>query len=160
MAAALLRLEVQGPEALSLRSLAADLGVTPMSLYSHVAGIDDILDALATDLLADMPATSGQNGPGLEAHLSWYCERILRQPGLSRAIILRQGQLPRPHADWTARLRQLLAREALPEAWADILVDHLHGFAIPHVSARSASGPLLEAYCASVAIILAAARRR
>ena len=37
---------------LSMRSLASDLGVTPMALYRHVSGKDDLLDEVVDRLLA------------------------------------------------------------------------------------------------------------
>jgi AcrR family transcriptional regulator len=41
-----------GYEQLTIRSLAADLGVAPMSLYRHVRDKDDLLDAVVDRLLA------------------------------------------------------------------------------------------------------------
>lgn len=41
-----------GYEELSIRSLAADMGVSPMSLYHHVRDKDDLLDEVADRLLA------------------------------------------------------------------------------------------------------------
>jgi AcrR family transcriptional regulator len=49
--AALAIADRDGVQALSMRRLAADLGVTPMALYNHVAGRDDLLDGVA-DLVA------------------------------------------------------------------------------------------------------------
>jgi TetR/AcrR family tetracycline transcriptional repressor len=49
--AALAIADVDGVDALSMRRLAAELGVTPMALYNHVANRDDLLDGLA-DLVA------------------------------------------------------------------------------------------------------------
>jgi TetR/AcrR family tetracycline transcriptional repressor len=42
----------EGDDSLSIRRLAADLGVAPMSLYRHVSGKDDLLEALVDRLLA------------------------------------------------------------------------------------------------------------
>jgi AcrR family transcriptional regulator len=42
--------EDDGLEAVTLRNLAARVGVTPMALYRHVAGKDDLLDGM-TDLV-------------------------------------------------------------------------------------------------------------
>ena len=43
-----------GYEQLTIRSLAANLGVAPMSLYRHVRDKDDILDAVVDRLLAEV----------------------------------------------------------------------------------------------------------
>ena len=46
--------EEGGPEALSMRKLAAELGVAPTAIYWHVGGRDELVDALLDDLLHDL----------------------------------------------------------------------------------------------------------
>ncbi len=43
-----------GGEDISIRSLAADLGVSPMALYRHIRDKDDLLDEVTDILLADV----------------------------------------------------------------------------------------------------------
>ena len=50
--AALRRLDSDGPDAVTIRALARDLGVSPMTLYGHVADKDELLLALV-DRLAE-----------------------------------------------------------------------------------------------------------
>ena len=51
-----------GLEALSMRRLAAELGVEAMSLYYHVKGKDDILDGIVELALSEVePASGGRN---------------------------------------------------------------------------------------------------
>ena len=47
-AAAAVIVDADGPAALTLARLAADLGVAPPSLYKHVAGLDDLVIRVAT----------------------------------------------------------------------------------------------------------------
>jgi AcrR family transcriptional regulator len=47
--------ETQGLDAVSMRKVAARLGVTPMALYHHVRDKDDLLDGLVERLLAELP---------------------------------------------------------------------------------------------------------
>ena len=47
--------EQRGLAAVSMRSVAARLGVTPMALYHHVRDKDDLLDGLVERLLAELP---------------------------------------------------------------------------------------------------------
>jgi AcrR family transcriptional regulator len=54
VAGALALVELHGVEALSMRKLAAELGVEAMSLYNHVANKDDVLDAIAEVVFADI----------------------------------------------------------------------------------------------------------
>ena len=43
-----------GLQAVSIRRVAAQLGVRPMSLYSHIASKDDLLDLMANDVIAEV----------------------------------------------------------------------------------------------------------
>jgi TetR/AcrR family transcriptional regulator, tetracycline repressor protein len=52
VAAAMRTVAASGYEALTIRALAAELGVSPMSLYHHVRGKDDLLDEIVDRLLA------------------------------------------------------------------------------------------------------------
>ena len=47
--------EERGLAAVSMRSVAARLGVTPMALYRHVRDKQDLLDGLVERLLAELP---------------------------------------------------------------------------------------------------------
>jgi AcrR family transcriptional regulator len=47
--------EERGLDAVSMRGVAARLGVTPMALYHHVRDKDDLLDGLVERLLAELP---------------------------------------------------------------------------------------------------------
>lgn len=51
--AALKLLEAEGMGALSIRTVAAQLGVSPMALYRHVASKDDLLDEVVDLLFAE-----------------------------------------------------------------------------------------------------------
>ena len=55
LAAALKILDAEGLAALSMRRLAAELGVEAMSLYNHVADRRDLLDGLTNLVLAQIP---------------------------------------------------------------------------------------------------------
>lgn len=48
----------EGIEALTMRNLAAELGVEAMSLYNHVANKDEILDGIVECVLAEIPLPS------------------------------------------------------------------------------------------------------
>ncbi len=53
--AAIALADAGGLAAVSMRQLAADLGVATMSLYRHVRGRDDLVLAMADTVLADLP---------------------------------------------------------------------------------------------------------
>lgn len=136
MSAAAGRLDDTAKGAFSLRLLATDLGVTPMALYGHVDGVEGILNALAERWFVDVPDGGTQDTAGeLEVLLLWYCDRVLRHPGLTSELVSRHGALPAPHQVWTDRIVGLVETMGLAADWSDILVDHLHGFALSQAAA-------------------------
>jgi len=86
-----------GLDAVSVRRVAARLGVTPMALYRHVAGKDDLLDGMA-DLLYEELGVPAQGGDWWEelAELARSTRRILlRHP---EAAPLFSRPLSGPHS--------------------------------------------------------------
>lgn len=139
--AALDRLKRQPGATLSLRALATDLNVTPMALYNHIEGIDDVLRATAKRAFGApprLPALAPMEA--IEALLAWYCRRVLAHPGLTTALIVRSGALPRPHAALTEQIRRQVGAAGLQADWTDMLIDHLHGYAL----SIAAGGPVQE----------------
>src|SRR5262249_4174567 len=59
---ALTVMDVEGPDAVTIRRIAQDLGVTPMALYWHVANKDELLLAMG-DALLDGIAVTVTTGP-------------------------------------------------------------------------------------------------
>jgi TetR/AcrR family transcriptional regulator, tetracycline repressor protein len=52
-----------GLDALTIRKLATELGVTPMALYWHFRGKDELLDGLTERLWSEMDVTVDRNAP-------------------------------------------------------------------------------------------------
>lgn len=74
-----------GFERMTIRSLSADLGVAPMTLYRHVAGKDDILDEVADRLLAPvwrprLPKADWQRW--IAAACDRFRDLLVRQPAV------------------------------------------------------------------------------
>lgn len=55
VAAARALIESGGVDALSMRKLAADVGVAPTAIYWHVGSRDDLLNAVLDSMIADLP---------------------------------------------------------------------------------------------------------
>jgi TetR/AcrR family tetracycline transcriptional repressor len=53
-------IETGGTEALSMRKLAAELGVAPTAIYWHVGGRAELLDAVLGAMIADLPPIVAQ----------------------------------------------------------------------------------------------------
>ncbi|HEX8025044.1 MAG TPA: TetR family transcriptional regulator [Candidatus Limnocylindrales bacterium] len=58
--------DAEGLDAVSLRRLAADFGVTPMALYRHVRDKQDLVNAMTEVILDDLDLTAG-----IEPGMAW-----------------------------------------------------------------------------------------
>jgi TetR/AcrR family transcriptional regulator, tetracycline repressor protein len=75
-------LREQGLDGVSMRSVSARLGVSPVPLYSRIGNKDALLDAVADRLLADLAPPSGPQEEWTEYAARWTVELRRR---LSRA---------------------------------------------------------------------------
>lgn len=87
--AAVAVVDAEGLQALTMRRLAADLGVEAMSLYYHLPGKESLLDGVADAVLAELEAAVN----GLAPVSDW--RTALRQRFLAaRAVMLRHPWAP------------------------------------------------------------------
>jgi AcrR family transcriptional regulator len=80
--AALELIEEAGIEALSMRVLGRRLGVEGMSLYTYVAGKDELLDAVAVEVLSglELPPAHGDWETRIRAAVSAWADMKRRHP--------------------------------------------------------------------------------
>lgn len=64
IAKALTMIDRDGPDAFSLRKLAAELDIENMSLYNHVPNKDALLDGVAEALLSEVDFSGTDTAPG------------------------------------------------------------------------------------------------
>lgn len=95
--AAVALLDRDGLETFSLRRLATELGVEPMSLYNHVANRDDLLDGVVEHVYAELTRPRGGRRPA-----TWQ-DQIRK--GAAR---FRQVMLAHPHASVLVLTRRVL----------------------------------------------------
>lgn len=90
--AALALVDRDGLEALSMRGLAAALGVDAMSLYNHVANKDAVLDGLAESFLVsiELPAPTGDWREDLRALATAFRTAANRHPRAAPLVLTRQ----------------------------------------------------------------------
>jgi TetR/AcrR family tetracycline transcriptional repressor len=80
----------EGLERLSMRSLAAELGVMPNTLYSHVGSKSELLDALLDDVLGEIETPQKRDWrASLVAVLDSTRAVLLEHPGLIPAFLTR-----------------------------------------------------------------------
>ena len=87
-----------GIEALSMRSLAQDLGVVPMALYKHVANNEQLLDGMVDVILGeiDPPAGGAAWRPAVRLRILSARRALMRHPWASRVIESRPRPTPAP----------------------------------------------------------------
>jgi AcrR family transcriptional regulator len=85
-------IRAQGMKSLSMRKLASELGVAPMSLYHYVKNKDELLERVVDTLLARVP-TPPPRKHGWRDQLRAYAMTVIEQlawhPGIARLVIER-----------------------------------------------------------------------
>jgi AcrR family transcriptional regulator len=82
-------IRTEGMESLSMRKLATELGVAPMSLYHHVKNKDELLERVVDTLLARVPTPPPRkNGwrEQLRAYGVTVIEELTCHPGIARIV--------------------------------------------------------------------------
>ncbi|MEU5265244.1 TetR family transcriptional regulator [Amycolatopsis sp. NPDC021455] len=85
-------IDAEGVTAVSMRAVGRVLGVDAKSLYNHVEGKDDLLDAVAEHLLGAiaLPGRTGDLRADLRAIAYAFRERALAHPEAASLVLTRQ----------------------------------------------------------------------
>jgi AcrR family transcriptional regulator len=88
---ALSLMDVDGPDAVTIRRIAQEFGVTPMALYWHVANKDELLAAMGDALLADVvpPPVTGSWSVQLRGVVENLIESLSRHPAAADLVFPR-----------------------------------------------------------------------
>jgi AcrR family transcriptional regulator len=135
VSAALQLADAEGLDAVSIRRVAAALGARPMSLYTHIAAKDDLVDLMADavvgEVLVDDPPAAWRDALRTMAERSW--RTFVAHPWLLAASARRRPLGPNAlrHAE---QLAAAVAPLDLPprDAWAilEIVNDYTLGHAL------------------------------
>jgi TetR/AcrR family transcriptional regulator, tetracycline repressor protein len=79
-------IDSEGTDAVTMRRLATELGVSPMAAYRHVSSKDELLRLAAAAVVRGMPAPApGTSWPdALQAFFEIFHDRLLEHPGVAR----------------------------------------------------------------------------
>jgi AcrR family transcriptional regulator len=136
LAAALEFVDANGLAALSMHKLGAELGVQGMSLYSHVASKDALLDGIVEAMTweAQMPPGSGSDWRDALRHLAAEIRGvILRHPAAAPLLVSRRIMPTRRLEQIDAYLRLLMRAGFTEDRAMDVLrtvVLYAHGYAL------------------------------
>ena len=126
VSAALQLIDGEGIEAVSMPKLARQLGVGVMSLYSHVESKDDLLDAVASQVLASLPAPTGHDWQSrLACHFRDLRAALVQHPGLGTVLATKNVAVPAVFNLLEQRLADLTASGVGDEDAAHLYYDLL-----------------------------------
>jgi AcrR family transcriptional regulator len=128
-------LDEEGFERLTMRALAARVGINPMTIYHHFKDRDGLIKALADTLYSDVSApANGDARTRVAGLLAAYRAKVVQYPALTLAIFSRPTVFPdqakRITVDVSNLLRDLGASPKGSLLWAHIFVDYTHGAAL------------------------------
>jgi AcrR family transcriptional regulator len=150
VSAALAIADSEGLKAVSIRRLAAELGTRPMSLYTHIASKDDLLDLMVHEALADvlvpepMPEHWREGLAEVARHAystfvahPWVLEAFSRRPQMGPNVLR--------HAEQSASAVAGLGLDAREAATVlEIVDDYAIGHALRAVNRAGPVPPLPE----------------
>jgi TetR/AcrR family tetracycline transcriptional repressor len=121
IATALARIDRSGPNGLTMRSLALELGVEAMSLYRHVNGKEDLLegviDYLIRDLTSDLDEEAAKNWQGFLQTLAHEVRHIAMEHPKAFPLVATRH----PAAPW---LRPPLRSVEIVDTFLSSLIGH------------------------------------
>ncbi|MFS8056104.1 helix-turn-helix domain containing protein [Rhizobium sp. BR 317] len=135
LADALALLSSEGVEGLTMRALAARVGITPMTIYHRFGDRDGLIRELAELVYAGVTVpTTGDVLARAQDLLVAYHAKVLLHPSLTLAIFARPALFPAEARRITETLISLLRESGLSSEqalrWAYVLIDYAHGAAL------------------------------
>lgn len=141
LGAALKIVDAGGLEALTMRRLAGDLGVNPMSIYHHLPGKAAVVSGLVGVVFSRMraPSSGGLSWQDrVRAYARAYRDVVRSHPNLALQIVSDAAAVSEAVLSGAEPLYGALEEAGLPPATivraADTLVDFVHGFVLGEAS--------------------------
>ncbi len=146
---ALIILDTEGITALSYRSLAKNMEVTPMALTNHIGTKNDLLKSLVELVyfgINDSPLPS-QPKEGIRFLLTDYCQRVLEHPNLTRLLLTDHSLMNTSLIQFTnlitQKVQSLVNNSSQSKIVSDLIIDYTHGFALSATAQKDQSLPSL-----------------
>lgn len=133
-------IKAEGIDALTMRTVAAKLGVSAMALYHHVADKDEVIRLVGDDLLAHIELPNPETGDWRELLVDAVHkthESLLTVPGMT-SVLLTRTLLPNARRLLFFCIRQF-ERAGLSEEQAKIAYAGLHQLSIGRLMVETSS---------------------
>ena len=133
--------DAEGLAALSMRRLAAALGVDPMAIYHHLPGKEALLAALVAHVYGDLrvPLGDGTWQERVRAFARAYRDVVRAHPHFFRHLVANAAAAATATLEASEALYAALEAAGLPPRLvvraADVVVDYVHGFALAEATA-------------------------
>jgi TetR/AcrR family tetracycline transcriptional repressor len=141
LGAALEIVDEEGLDALTMRRLAADLGVNPMSIYHHLPGKSAVVSGLVGVVFSEIRVPPSEGLPWQERVRTYaraYRNVVRSHPNLALRIVSDAATVSEAVLSGSEPLYGALEEAGLPPARivqaADTVVDFVHGFALGEAS--------------------------
>jgi AcrR family transcriptional regulator len=136
LAAALLLVDSEGLEALSMRRLGAELGVEAMSLYKHVANKEALLDGIVEQLWTEVGTAqpSGADWAELLRGFAHGVRAMMHRHPQAAGLLLSRCVLPPPLLEILTELLESLRKAGFDEATTGRAVRSLWSYTIGSAS--------------------------
>jgi TetR/AcrR family transcriptional regulator, tetracycline repressor protein len=140
--AAVTIVEAGGYQEMSIRSLAADLGVAPMSLYRHIRDKDDLLNEVVDRLLARVwrPAVSEDDWQAWIVEAAANLRQFLVTQPAALHVYLRHPVVSPAAVDRMNAMMGVLRRGGLDEVTARSAYGALHTYTIGFAALEASRG--------------------
>jgi AcrR family transcriptional regulator len=121
--------DAEGLDALSMRRIADELGVSPMSIYTYVPGKAELIDVMVDRAFGELTAASGDGWRARLEHIARDCWALYhRHPWLLRVTLARPPMGPNTIAKYENELRAVEG-VGLTDLEMDSVVALVTGFA-------------------------------
>jgi TetR/AcrR family tetracycline transcriptional repressor len=156
LSAALGLVDRDGLDGLTMRKLAAELGVDPMSIYHHIANKEALLRALVEQVVASMPVPS-QRGDWKRRVREWaeaYRGIAAAHPNLVLRIVSDPATVAVAAVHVNESLYSAIEASGLPPrsivSAADLIVDYVNGYALAYAPPISPGDDAIDAFKAEL----------
>jgi len=132
---ALQLIEAEGEKAISFRTLAKKLDVTPMAVSHHVGNRQLMLESLVAQAFygVSFDPEGGTSIDQLRFLLTRYCDRILKHPNLFKCVLADPSLMGSELIALTESIRSMISSAGENndnDVLLNLIVDYTHGFAL------------------------------